>query len=126
VQPFIPVGVVKVPVRINEVRYRIGAETGKSLGDLGACAGETGVDEELAAATGKDSNISSCTHEHAYVATEFLDGDRGGGCSFTSLFDETGCGNLIRLGEDAARSDESDACSHTGVLQETTARNSGS
>src|SRR5260370_779826 len=51
VQPFVAIGVVKVPMRVDEVLDRIGADGCKRVGDLWTGAGKASIDEELTVAT---------------------------------------------------------------------------
>src|SRR5580693_4048453 len=81
VQPFVAIGVVKVPMRVDEVLDRVGADGCKRVGDLGTGAGKASIDKELTVATGKHGDISSSAHQDAHVAAEFLHGDSSGcGC----------------------------------------------
>src|SRR5438128_2129964 len=80
VQPFVTVGVVKVPVGVDEVCNRVGTNPGESVGDLGACTRKTGVDEKFSVAAWEDGDISAGAHENADVSTQRLHGD-GSACS---------------------------------------------
>src|SRR5260370_42124177 len=87
VQPFVAVGMVEVPVSVDEVLDRIGANRCKRLGNPWTRAGKAGINEELIVATGKDRNISTSAHEDAYVAAEVLHSDGSGRRCFPGCFD---------------------------------------
>src|SRR5262249_29373008 len=65
VQPFIPVRVVEVPVRVDEVFDGVGANARRSVGNLRPGSCKTGVDEKLTVATGEDGDVAPGTHQDA-------------------------------------------------------------
>jgi hypothetical protein len=87
-QPFVAVGVVEVPVCVDEVPDGIGAKRRKRVIDLWTGAGKASVDEELTVATGEDRDISASAHQDAYVAPKFLDSDGAGCGSFPGCLHE--------------------------------------
>jgi hypothetical protein len=86
--PFIPVGMVEVPMSVDEVLDWIGTNLTESVADFWPGAGKTSVDQKLTVATGKNGNIPTCSHENAYVATEFLNRDRTGRGCFPCCLDQ--------------------------------------
>src|SRR5262249_9049309 len=100
VQPFIPIGVVEVPVRVDQVLDWIGANARESVGNLRAGAGKSGIANKLTVATGKHGDIASSAHQNAHVVAESLHCDRGAGCSFSCFFYETGGRHRVRKGKD--------------------------
>src|SRR5215470_15451394 len=75
VQPFIPVGMVEVPVSVDKVLDWIGANARESFGNLRTSTCKSGIDEELTVSAGEDSDISTSTHENVYVPAQPLDDD---------------------------------------------------
>ena len=104
-QPFIAVGVVEVPMRVDEMLDRVGANASQGLGDLGTRTSKTGVDEELTVASRKNGDISSRAKENTHVSTEALNADGGSCRSIAGLLDQAGRGDLI-LSEDPPGSEE--------------------
>jgi hypothetical protein len=109
VQPFVAVGVVEVPVRVDEVLDGIGGNRCKRVDDLWTRTGKAGVDEELTVATGMNGNISASAHQDAYVAAEFLDSDRASCCCFPRCLHEP-----VMLSEQMAWSEQTNSGSQTG------------
>src|SRR5262249_61913943 len=72
VHPFIPIGVVEVPVCVDEVLDRIGADDCECVADPRARTEISGVNQKLTVATRQNPDISSCAHNHAYVAAQLL------------------------------------------------------
>jgi hypothetical protein len=104
VQPFIPIGVVEVPVSIDKVLDWIGANV--RFGNLRTSTSKSGIDEELTVAAREDSDISTSTHENAYVPAQPLDGDRGP-CGFVPRFPhETRRGDNFCSGEECSRNEQ--------------------
>ena len=74
-QPLVAVGMVEMPVRVDEVRDGIGAEVGKRLGDLRARYADAGVDEHFAVRTGQDGDVSAGAFEHADIVSQLVRDD---------------------------------------------------
>ena len=91
IQPCIAVGVVEVPVRVDQVRDRIGAEIGERLGHLRARDGDAGVHEHLAVGAGQDRDVSTGPFEHADVVAQLVGDDR------------RDCGAILDETDEAAR-----------------------
>src|SRR5215510_7811194 len=53
-QPFVPVGVIKMPVRVDQVFDRIAAEVRQCFSYPSPCAWNAGVDEKLPIAASED------------------------------------------------------------------------
>ena len=97
VEPLVAVGVVEVPVGVDEVLDGVVGDGGEGLGDLGAGGGEAGVYEELAVGAGEDEDVAAGAHEDADVSAELLGGDFGGGTAGAHLGD-----GVAGLGEEGA------------------------
>ena len=66
---------VKVPVRVDQMRNGIGAETGKSPGHLGARYADTCVDQHLAVGARQHGNVSARAFEHADIISQLVRDD---------------------------------------------------
>ena len=75
VQPRIAVRMVKVPVSIDQMLDRIGADGCERITDFWTRTDITGVNKKLTVTTGQNGNVSSRTRKDAYVAAKFLDCD---------------------------------------------------
>jgi len=75
VDPGVAVGMVIVPVGIDEMLDRIGADGGEGIGDLRARRRDAGVDEKLALWAGKHSDVATRADKHADIAAELLGRD---------------------------------------------------
>src|SRR6202007_859716 len=60
VQPFVTVGMVKVPMRVDQVLDRIGADLCQCGCGFWTRTRITAVDEHLTVPAGKDGDISTC------------------------------------------------------------------
>jgi hypothetical protein len=89
VQPFVAIGMVKVPMCVDQVLDRVGVDWCKGGCNLWTRTRKTGVDKQLTVAAGKDGDISASAHEDAYVAAEFLDDDGSGCCCFSRCLYES-------------------------------------
>jgi hypothetical protein len=58
-QPFIAVGVIEVPVSVDEVLDRLGVEGIQGVRDPRPRDRETGVDKKFAAPTGQDGDVAA-------------------------------------------------------------------
>src|SRR4026208_1659181 len=58
-KPFVTVGVIEVPMRVNQVLDRIAAERIERIGDSSSGAWDTGIDEKFSIAAGEHGNISA-------------------------------------------------------------------
>src|SRR5215471_20700759 len=79
VQPFVAVGMVKVPMRVDEVLDGLGTNPGESVSDLWASTGKAGIDQQLTVSTGKNRDVPTAAQQNAYIAAELLDRDFIGG-----------------------------------------------
>ena len=75
IQPCIAVGMVEMPMRVDEMRNRLGAEFGKSPDDLGARYADTGIDEHLAIRAGQHSDVSPRAFKHADIISQLVRDD---------------------------------------------------
>ena len=57
--PFVAVGVVEVPVGVDEDADGVGADGGERGGELGLAGGVAGVDEELAVFGGEHGDVAA-------------------------------------------------------------------
>ena len=79
VNPLVAVGVVEVPVGVDEVGDRIRADCVERFGQVRLGGGVAGVDEQLAVFSGKDRDVAADSHELAHIAAEVLALDRSSG-----------------------------------------------
>src|SRR5215510_12275227 len=87
VQPFVAVGMVKVPMRVDEVLDGLGTNPGESVGNLWASTGKTGIDQQLTVSTGKNRDVPTGPQQNAYIGAELLDRDFiGCGCPSGCLY----------------------------------------
>ena len=75
-QPLVAVGMVEMPVRVDEMRDRLGAEIGQRLGHLRARDADAGVDQHLAVGSGEDRDVAAGAFEHADVVAQLVGHDR--------------------------------------------------
>ena len=75
VQPFVAVGVVKVPVRVDQVRDRLWAKRRQRCGDLRARCRDAGIDQHLPVGAAQDRDIAAGSLEHGDVTTQSVDGN---------------------------------------------------
>jgi hypothetical protein len=68
---------IEVPVSVDKVLNWIGANARKSFVNFRTSTRKSGIDEELTVSAGEDSDISTSTHQNAYVPAQPLDGDSG-------------------------------------------------
>jgi len=105
VHPLVAVGVVEVPVGVDEDLDRVGVDGGQGGGELGLAGSVAGVDEELALFGGEDGDVAASSLKSGDVAAKRSGGDlvirvgsTGSGEEVLGLLgeqllrDETGCG----------------------------------
>src|ERR1700731_2208574 len=80
IQPYVAVGMIEMPVRVDQVRDGIGAKIGKSSGDLRTRYTNTGIDKHFAVGAGQDGDVSAGALEYADVVSQLVrnDGRHGG------------------------------------------------
>ena len=76
VQPLIAVGMIEVPMRVDQMLDRIGAEAVCGFENPRAGRGDPGVDEHLAVAAGQDGDVAARALENADIAAQLVDLDR--------------------------------------------------
>src|SRR5258705_12086088 len=76
-QPFIAVGMIKMPMRVYKMPHGVRAEAIQSFGDPRPRCGDAGIDEQLSIPTCEHRDIPTRTFEEGNVATKFLNGDFG-------------------------------------------------
>ena len=71
---------IEMPVRVDKVRDRIGAKTGKSFGDLRTRYANTGIDKHFAIRAGQDGDVSAGALKYADIVSQLVRNDgRDGG-----------------------------------------------
>ena len=106
-QPLIAVGMVEVPMGIDQVLDRVGAEACEGLRDARTRGRNAGIHQKLAVSTGEDSDIAAGAFEHTHVAAQPVDLDRRFGCLGSNQVDEhAGLGEGFARREPAAGSGE--------------------
>ncbi len=71
-QPFVPIGVVEMPMRVDQMLDRIVAEGGERLGNLGSSAGNPSVHQQLSIGPRQNRDVPTGSHEHADVPAKRL------------------------------------------------------
>jgi hypothetical protein len=87
-QPFVAVGMVEVPVRVDEVGDWIDAELRQRLGDLGTRYADAGVDEHLAVGAGQNGDVAPGAFEDADIVAQSVRDDRRNGGAVLDQADE--------------------------------------
>lgn len=88
VQPGVAVGVVEVPMGVDQVPDRVGAERREGRGDLALRDADSSVDEELAVRAGQDGHVPARAGEDADVSAERLHVDRPRGRGVLDVLDD--------------------------------------
>jgi len=87
VQPFIAVGMVEMPVRVDQMLNWIIAKTHQCL--LHLRARDSGVDKHFAIAAGEHSYVPTRTVQNANVTAKLVDGDLRGSSGIADPDDGT-------------------------------------
>jgi hypothetical protein len=71
---------IEMPVRVNQVRDGIGANTGKSIDDLRTRYANTRINKHIAIRAGQDGDVSAGTLKYADIVSQLVrnDGRHGG------------------------------------------------
>src|ERR1035438_1732401 len=69
-QPFITVGVIEVPVRVDEMFDRIGTETFQRLSNSRTRRGNPGVHQEFAVLSGEHGYVATGTFKHTDIPAQ--------------------------------------------------------
>jgi hypothetical protein len=77
-KPFVAIGVIEMPMRIDQMGDGVNAKIGKGPGHLGPRHGNARVDEDFAVRAGKDRNVPAGAFQHADVVPQFVGRDRRG------------------------------------------------
>ena len=72
VDPFIPIGVIEMPVSVNQMFDRPWVEATKRIRDLGLRAGIARIDKQLAIRSSQDRNIPTGADERSQVSPQNL------------------------------------------------------
>ena len=89
VHPLVAVGVVEVPVGVDEDLDGLGVDGGEGFGELGLAGGVAGVDDELAFFGGEDGDVAAGAEERGDVAAE------GSGCDLVVGVGGAGSGEEV-------------------------------
>src|SRR6266496_6168364 len=76
--PLIAVGVIEMPVRVDEMVDRPRIHPGQSVGDPGARGCITGIDNQFAVSSGEDGDVSAGADKCAHISAQGLHGDISG------------------------------------------------
>src|SRR5260221_8544914 len=80
-QPFVSVGMIEMPMRVDQGPNGIGTNFSERVSDSRSRSGDTRIYEHLAVAASEHGNISAGTLNYADIASQLLDRDFcGGGC----------------------------------------------
>lgn len=71
-QPEVPIGVVKMPMHIDQVGDGIGAEAVRGLQNPRAGTGYAGIDKHLAISAGEDRDISTGSLQDTHAAPQLV------------------------------------------------------
>src|SRR5579859_6269961 len=69
-QPLVPVGMVEMPVRVNQMFHRTSIQGGKGFTDSEPRSGDTGVDQNLAILAGQHRDIATGAVEDTYLVAQ--------------------------------------------------------
>ncbi|WP_430640250.1 hypothetical protein [Bradyrhizobium diazoefficiens] len=116
-QPLIAVGMVEMPVGVDEMGDGIGAETGQRIGELGARHADAGIDQELAVGPGQDGDVAAGAFEHADIVAKPGGRDRRNCRTVLDQADEA-----ARLGVGLARCEPSGGGGERGAADATQAK----
>ena len=105
VQPFVAIGMIEVPVRVDEMGDGIGAESGKSFSDLRARHADAGIDKHLAVRARQHGDVAAGAFEHADIVSELV---RVDGRYRGTVLDQAD--EASRLGKRLARREPSTRC----------------
>jgi hypothetical protein len=96
-QPLVAVGMIEVPMGIDQMSDRIGAEARQRRSDPRARNADPGIDQDPAVEPREHGDIPARALEHADIATQRMDIDRCRGGRGTDAVDDA-----LRPGEDLA------------------------
>jgi hypothetical protein len=72
IQPFVAVGVIEMPVRVDQVRDRVAADIGQGLGDLRARYTNAGIDKNFTVGAGQHGNVAAGALEYADIISQLM------------------------------------------------------
>src|SRR4029453_19443196 len=93
-QPFVAVGMIEMPVRVDQMRHGAGTKLGGRLGDLRTPHADPCIDEDLSLRTRKNGNVASRAFKNADAVSQRMGDDRSCGCAVLDQAD-----NAPRLAE---------------------------
>ena len=76
VEPGIPIGMVEVPMAVDQMADRVSAQRRERLGKLWPRHADTRIDQHLAVWAGDDADVAARPLEHGDVVSELMDADR--------------------------------------------------
>jgi hypothetical protein len=76
VQPFVAVGVIEMPVGVDQVRDRLAAERLQRLGELRTRHTDAAVDQDLAVGARQHGDVAARSFEHADIVAQPVGHDR--------------------------------------------------
>jgi hypothetical protein len=82
VQPFVAVGVIEMPMAIDQVFNGVGTETGEGFLYSFARSGDASFDEEFAVGACENCDVAARAFQDADIPAKLGDGDFGGGRLF--------------------------------------------
>src|SRR5664279_6458849 len=80
-QPLVAVGMIEMPMGVDQMCDRIGTEIGESLRDLGTRDTDSSIHKHLAIGTCQHGNVSPGPFEHADVVSQLMRQDGRNGCA---------------------------------------------
>ena len=114
VEPFVSVGMIEVPMGIDQMLDRVGAEAVGGFQDARLRGGDAGIDKNLAVAARQHGDIAAGAFEDADIAAHLVDLDlRLRGIVPDQVDNGTGLGVCLRRAQPTAPGNKADSCSAT-------------
>ena len=93
-KPFVAVGVIEMPMRIDQMLNRIALRLA-SASVIAVVTQYAGIDKKFSVAAGEHGNISTRTFKHTDIATKLRNSNLGGGRRVSNGNDRTFGGGAI-------------------------------
>src|SRR5271168_3448278 len=77
-EPLVPAGMIEVPMRVDQMRHRLGAQAGQGPAELWLRNAYSSIDQHLSVRSCQHSNIAARALEDAYIASQVMSRDRRG------------------------------------------------
>src|SRR5580692_1387044 len=71
-EPLVSAGVIEVPMRVDQVRHRLGAQAGQGLAELRTRHAYSADDQHLSLRSRQNGNIAARALEDAYVPSQIV------------------------------------------------------